>query len=52
MSQNNPKVRYLSDCSLSTAESEHAVVISASCQEASLKKRKEEANEILYIARI
>ncbi|MGD6809269.1 MAG: hypothetical protein ACQCN3_06170 [Candidatus Bathyarchaeia archaeon] len=40
------------NCGLSTALPENAAVITASSQEASLRKRKEEANKTLYIARI
>jgi hypothetical protein len=48
MSQINQKIRHLSRCSIP----EGAVVIDASIDEASLRKRKEEASKTLYIARI
>lgn len=53
MPQNSQKIKRLSNCpSLSTAVPECAVVIAAQVEEASLKRRKEEAGKTLYIARI
>jgi len=52
MSKNNPKIRHLSNCTLSTTVPNGAVVIAAGIDEASLRKRKEEASKTLYITRI
>jgi hypothetical protein len=52
MSQSNQKIRHLSSCSLSTTVPDGAVVIAAGIDEASLRKRKEEASKTLYITRI